>query len=302
MKSIKTEAFYELDAVKLIETVIPNAQKKAKVGEKDAERQLLEVRDLLEDYIKSKRKKGIKKNSKNIVVDTSNPNLYFGFLCHAVNFLPPVAIPAFLDYQFKLYKDKHTNDSKLYFVLRIKDWIFYHVKNENFKSAKTKLKVIEFWYKEALHKLGHPRDFSGYSPKPTEELRSNIFVNDASLINVIINALTTNFPIDDLELLRKLLSGYKIGKRLTFIGYQSRLTELFLRLYYNEKISGTKTDLVNWIVMNFEYSRNNVVRKFSDKTVHDLVSRNKRRSEPLRKKIIAIPGIEYQTPKQRGKF
>ncbi|MDI9878063.1 hypothetical protein [Flectobacillus longus] len=125
-------------------------------------------------------------------------------------------------------------------------------------------------------------------------------INILSDIIPELTASLSNNIIRGQDMLEELLRGNPITGKLLFYGNQNLLIELFLRLHYNSKITNNKTEIMNWLVHNFEYEKKQIVKRINESTALDILNRG--RGIPNRGKIICpSQNYPYQNEDMRRK-
>jgi hypothetical protein len=87
-------------------------------------------------------------------------------------------------------------------------------------------------------------------------------------------------------LLLLLETGENVGEKLVFKTNGNRLTDTFKKLIEYEIITGCqKKDLIDWIILHFNFTHQNTVKKFIYDTVEKIISRN---DSPCKSPLIQI--------------
>lgn len=93
-------------------------------------------------------------------------------------------------------------------------------------------------------------------------------------------------PEQQTELKRILENGSNANEKLVFKGNGNRLTDIFKQLIEYDIITGCqKQDLINWIILNFNFTYRGEVRIFIYDTVEKIISRN---DNPCKSPLIKI--------------
>lgn len=92
----------------------------------------------------------------------------------------------------------------------------------------------------------------------------------------IFSILKDFFEAEQQDELKEVLTTFGIAKnKLIFKSNGNQFTDTFKRLFENNLILGCqKTDLINWIVSNFNFMYRNEVKEFKTKTVEQIISGN----------------------------
>lgn len=120
-----------------------------------------------------------------------------------------------------------------------------------------------------------------------------IFTNPNTL-EAVHDGLKGFFRGKETELLT-LLEGGKVDKPLHFPHQQNRLAEVFSRAHHLQKVTGTKTDIQNWIARNFTYlnQRSKTPTPCNPATLRGIFSPKPEINDLPRNKRIEIKGLPY---------
>ena len=102
---------------------------------------------------------------------------------------------------------------------------------------------------------------------------------------------------DILERVKQIIeTGNKGSKKLLFKDNGNRLTDTFKKLIELDLITGCeKQDLINWIILNFNYTHRNKLKEFVYDTVEKTISRN---NYPCKSPLIEIKNGQIQKIEQ----
>jgi hypothetical protein len=130
---------------------------------------------------------------------------------------------------------------------------------------------FEYWTKE-LETIAHQQNIT----KTEKEIIKIKPVFKSEAVQSIFEILKVFFSDEQqIELKQVIEEGKKANNKLLFKGNGNRLTDTFKKLIEHDFITGCqKKDLIDWIISNFNYTNQNVVKAYIYDTVEKTISRN----------------------------
>ncbi|MEC5173902.1 hypothetical protein [Chryseobacterium nepalense] len=106
-------------------------------------------------------------------------------------------------------------------------------------------------------------------------------------VETVFAILKDFFDIEEHKEFKKILTTLEnTNEKLTFKSFGNQFADTFKKLFENNLIVGCqKTDLINWIVLNFNFIYRNKVKEFKTKTVEPIISG---KLTPCKKPIIEV--------------
>lgn len=152
-------------------------------------------------------------------------------------------------------------------------------------NARNKLETIPL-----LKEIENRRNVKDLPPQQMDVKNSNI--KPAITINseakeTVFSILKDFFEAEQQDELKEVLTTFGTAKnKLIFKSNSNQFTDTFKKLFENNFILGCqKTDLINWIVLNFNFMYRKEVKEFKTKTVEAIISGNQ---TPCKNPIIEI--------------
>lgn len=107
------------------------------------------------------------------------------------------------------------------------------------------------------------------------EVKTTITINPEAKES-IFSILKDFFEVEQQNEFEKVLTTFgTVKSKLIFKSNSNQFTDTFKKLFENNFILGCqKTDLINWIVLNFNFMYRNEVKEFKTKTVEQIISGN----------------------------
>ncbi|QIY83037.1 hypothetical protein HER18_05550 [Chryseobacterium sp. NEB161] len=135
-----------------------------------------------------------------------------------------------------------------------------------------------------------PNELKALPPQQMEVKNSNIkptITINSEAKETVFSILKDFFETEQQDEFKEVLATFgTVKNKLIFKSYSNQFTDTFKKLFENNFILGCqKTDLINWIVSNFNFMYRKEVKEFKTKTVEQIISGNQ---TPCKSPIIEI--------------